>query len=383
MPDGYPNCVPPRVAPQQSLIGAMPRPDGSRPCVNHPHRFVTTRCERCRTPFCGDCLRSPQSLIDGLDEAAPPDRDMPEGQSNSVSLSGGVRPETADTRAVDTQLGSKCERCADQLRQLELATIWRRRPWWIRLRPTREELRSYAVVAGILTVIATPVVLLVREMAETQLAPEEFARIAIALRGGFAGPDGTNYLNTVFGGAYIRGSVASATGHQPSRLIDTWATVRVPGWRSADGTLPVSLDFALPNDLTVNRVILRPHPGEPTSTWVRDFRVEVSTSGAEGPYTLLVAGELDHAMITSVRPSEVIGRASEAQLAEDRLNVPVFDVPETVARWVRLRIVSNGGSDAYTSLAEFELLYASRLNVPATTSATGGVNVTGSRRPPS
>ena len=274
-------------------------------------------------------------------------------------------------------------RCADQLHQLELARLLRRRPWWVRLRPTREDLRSYAVVAGILTVIATPVLLLVREMAETQLAPEEFARIAIALRGGFAGPDGTNYMNTVFGGAYLRASVASVPGHQPSRLIDTWATVRVPGWRSAGGTLPIELDFVLPNDLTVNRVILRPHPGDPQSTWVREFRVEVSTSSPAGPYTLLVAGELDHAKMAEVRPADAPGRANEAQPVEDRLNVPVFDVPETTVRWVRLQILSNGGSDAYTSLAELELLYASRVTVQAPTTATTGVSVTGSRRPPS
>ncbi|MSQ43594.1 MAG: hypothetical protein EXR45_05225 [Chloroflexi bacterium] len=298
-------------------------------------------------------------------------------------LSDDGRSAIVETTAVDINAEGNCVRCADQLHQLELAWLWKRRPWWVRLRPTREDFRSYAVVAGILTVIATPVLFLVREMAETQLAPEEFARIAIALRGGFAGPDGTNYLNTVFGGAYIRGSVASAPGHQPSRLIDTWATVRVPGWRSADGMLPVELDFALPNDLTVNRVILRPHPGEPQSTWVREFRVEVSTSNPDGPYTQLVAGELDHAKISDVRPSEATGRTTEAQPVEDRLNVPVFDVPETGVHWVRLRILSNGGNDAYTSLAELELLYASRAAVLAPTSATTGVSVTGSRRTPS
>jgi len=323
------------------------------------------------------------SSIGGLNDTASFDRSASNAPSESEDPSGGGRLETVDPRASDTQPGSNCARCADQLHQLELARQLNRRPWWIRLRPTREELRSYAVVAGILTVIATPVLLLVREMAETQLAPEEFARIAIALRGGFAGPDGTNYLNTVFGGSYIRGSVASAPGHQPPRLIDTWATVRVPGWRSADATLPVDLDFALPNDLTVNRAILRPHPGEPQSTWVREFRVEVSTSGPEGPYTLLVAGELDHSTISGVRPPEVTGRTSDAQLVEDRLNVPVFDVPDTSVRWVRLRILSNGGSDAYTSLAELELLYASRVTVPVTSTTTTGVSVTGSRRPPS
>ncbi|NBY49532.1 MAG: hypothetical protein EBQ56_17520 [Proteobacteria bacterium] len=84
-----------------------------------------------------------------------------------------------------------------------------------------------------------------------------------------------------------------------------------------------------------------------------------------------------------MRPPEVTGRASNAQPVEDRLNVPVFDVPDTSVRWVRLRILSNGGSDAYTSLAELELLYASRVTVPVTSTTTTGVSVTGSRRPPS
>lgn len=354
----------------------MPRPDGSRPCVNHPHRFVATKCSRCRTPFCGDCLRPPPSSPSGSDHWGS----RGHGEATSPATPG---DHSDNGRLIDANADGNCVRCADQLHQLELARLLRRRPWWVRLRPTREDLRSYAVVAGILTVIATPVLLLVREMAETQLAPEEFARIAIALRGGFAGPDGTNYMNSVFGGAYLRASVASATGHQPSRLIDTWATVRVPGWRSAGGALPVELDFVLPNDLTVNRVILRPHPGEPQSTWVRAFRLEVSKTSPEGPYSLLVAGELDHAKIATARPAEGSGRANEAQPVEDRLNVPVFDVPETAVHWVRFTVLSNGGSEAYTSLAELELLYASRVTVQVPANPTTGVSVTGSRRPPS
>ncbi len=145
--------------------------------------------------------------------------------------------------------------------------------------------------------------------------------------------------------------------------------------------MPVELDFVLPNDLTVNRVIIRPHPGEPQSTWVREFRLEVSTTSPEGPYSLLVAGELDHAKIAAVRPAEGSGRANEAQPVEDRLNVPVFEVPETAVHWVRLHVLSNGGSDAYTSLAELELLYASRVTVQAPADPTTGVSVTGSRRP--
>jgi hypothetical protein len=210
--------------------------------------------------------------------------------------------------------------------------------------------------------IALPVGYLVRDIVETPISPEEFARIAIAMRGTFAGPDGTNYLSAVFGGSFVRASAPSTPGHEPTRLLDTWATARVPGWRST-ATLPIDLIFSLPEQTVANRVLLRPHPSDPPATWVRAFEVSFSTTSPEGPWTVACDAELEPARVTAPPTPE------SGPIGDDRFIVPVFQVPETPVRWVRLVIRSSGGNPEYTSLGEFEVLYASS-SLASTASAT-------------
>jgi hypothetical protein len=208
-----------------------------------------------------------------------------------------------------------------------------------------------AITAVVLGGISLPVGYLVQDIVQTPISPEEFARIAIAMRGTFAGPDGTNYLSAVFGGSFVRASTPSLAGHEPTRLIDTWATARVPGWRTAS-PLPVELVFVLPEQTVANRVILRPHPSDPGPTWVREFEVAFSTGGPEGPWSVACAAELDPARVTAP-PSPASGTQ-----VDDRYVVPLIDVPEAPVKWVRLVVRSNGGSPDYTSLGELEVLYA-------------------------
>jgi hypothetical protein len=312
--------VPPRIAPGHVPI-RLPSANGhGRPCHDHPHRVVSSACQRCRRAFCDDCL-------------------------GTVQL-----PVVMREHGTATGL---CVRCRGEVAALAEIRAWERRPWWQRWRPTRDRARSATIVAMLVGAIALPVGYLVRDIVETPISPEEFARIAIAMRGTFASADGTNYLNAVCGGRFLRASAASVPGYEPSRLIDTWATARVPGWRT-QAPVPVEMIFALPDQTVANRLILRPHPSDPPETWVRSFEVSFSTVGPDGPWVVAFDGEVDRAR-TTPPPTPASGPQ-----VDDRLIVPSIDVVEAPVRWVRLVVRSNGGSPDYTSLGEFEVLYAPR-----------------------
>ena len=310
--------MPPRVAPGHVPYRLPSVETQGRACHDHPHRVVATTCTRCRRPSCGDCLTA---IATTLPVTSP--------------VAGGV-----------------CRRCLGQIAALAEIRAWESRPWWERWRPTRDGVRRLVITAAVLSSIALPVGYLVQDIVQTPISPEEFARIAIAMRGTFAGPDGTNYLSAVFGGSFVRASSPSLAGHEPTRLIDTWATARVPGWRTVS-PLPVELVFVLPEQTVANRVILRPHPSDPGPSWVRGFEVAFSTVGPDGPWSVACTAELDPARVTAP-PSP-----SSGPQVDDRYVVPLIDVPEAAVRWVRLVVRSNGGSPDYTSLGEFEVLYAS------------------------
>ena len=245
---------------------------------------------------------------------------------------------------------------------------WESRPWWQRLRPTRDGVRRVAMVTMVVSAIGLPIGYLVRDIVETPISPEDFARIAIGMRGTFAGPEGTNYLNVVFGGTFLRASSASVPGHEPSRLIDTWATARVPGWRT-QAAPPVELIFALPDQTVANRLILRPHPSDPPDTWVHSFEVSFSIVGPDGPWAVAFDGDLDRARIAP-RPTPEAGPQ-----VDDRFTVPSIDVSEAPVRWIRLVVRANGGSHDYTSLGEFEVLYAPPSEARTSTSRGLGIAV--------
>ncbi|MDQ3702023.1 MAG: SUN domain-containing protein [Chloroflexota bacterium] len=288
-------------------------------CYNHSHRVVLTACARCRIPFCDDCLttRTEEQFarIVARDERQP--------------------------------LPLFCDRCIEELEALGVAEAERRRPWWQRLRPTRAALQRAAIYVAVIAVIMVPMAIAVRNVASTTLTPEEVARFAIGLRGTFQTAEGTDFLSEPFGGRFIRASAPARPNYGHQALIDTFANSTVPGWRSADAMLPQEMVFALPTPLAVSKVILRPQPTEPEETWVKEFEVLVSTTGPEGAFTSVGTWTLDP-------------RQARAGTDLERPNPARFEFPETNARWVMLRVLSNNGSTDYTSLGEFEVYWNKR-----------------------
>src|SRR5439155_18666812 len=102
--------------------------------------------------------------------------------------------------------------------------------------------------------------------------------------------------------------------------------------------------FELPATLKIDKVILRPQPDEPVETWAKSFEVLVSTQSANGGFTSAVRGSL-----TVEQARQAIDPASPDQ--------PRFEFPETTARFVMLRVLSNQGSADYTSLSELEVYW--------------------------
>ncbi|HEX2035324.1 MAG TPA: discoidin domain-containing protein [Chloroflexota bacterium] len=291
-------------------------------CYGHPHRVVRTSCARCKTPFCDECLTT---HTEGIFE-----RVVAKDEKHPPPLF--------------------CERCVHELEALEAAEAERRRPWWQRLRPTRAGLQRAAIYLAVVAVIMVPMAFAVRNIASTTLTPEEIARFVVGMRGTFQTEEGTDFLQEPFGGRFISASHPARPNHGHERLIDTFFSVPVPGWRSADATLPQEIVFALPQPMPVNKVILRPQPNEPEDTWIKEFEVLVSTEGPNGHFTSLGRWTLD---IPAARAGV---EAPEGQ----RLQPPRFEFEDAPARYVMLRVYSNHGSQEYTSLGEFEVYWVKR-----------------------
>ena len=237
-----------------------------------------------------------------------------------------------------------CSRCIAEIDALAAIQAYQRRPLRQKLRPTRSGFQRVAIWTAVITFLMVPMSIAVRTMAETTLTPEELHRIRLGLTGGFLTPDGINLLTDAFGGRFARASAPSPSNHQPTRLIDGWAAVDVPAWRSSDARLPVDLVFSLRERITVNNVILRPHPGEPPETWVREFEVLVSTDAPDSGFTSIRAGALPSSV---ERPPSATGTDAD----------PKFSFPDAAARYIVLRVHSTHGAAPYASLAEFEVYW--------------------------
>ncbi|HEU5318494.1 MAG TPA: discoidin domain-containing protein [Chloroflexota bacterium] len=279
--------------------------DETKHCYLHPHRVVATQCARCKTPYCDECLETRDTglfaRIVAKDERNPPPL--------------------------------FCSRCAGEVEALEAMEAERRRPLYQRLRPTRDGLRRAAIWAAVLAVIGVPMSFAVRNMAETTITPEELGRIKLALSGGFLAPEGINFVGEAFQGRFVRATAASQRAHEPTRLLDSWAQPEVPGWRSADGKVPIDLVFELQQVIRFNAIVLKAQPGEPPETWVRDVELHVA-GGADGPFTRVYAGRM----------------APSSELRDN--------FPDATGRFVLLRVLSTQGNAPYVSLAELELYYA-------------------------
>ena len=272
-------------------------------CYQHPHRVVKTACARCKTPYCDECL---------------------ETRDNGLF----ARIVAKDERKPAPMF---CERCVDEIEALTALEAERKRPLHQRLRPTRDGLRRTAIYAAVIAAVTIPMFFAVRSMSETTITPEELARIKIGLSGGYLSPEGVNLLADAFGGKFVRASAASQPGHEPARLIDSYAQPEVPGWRSATSSVPIELVFRLDQRTRFNMLVLKPHPSEPPETNIKELELLVSES-PDGGFTRAGGGAMS--------PGQ-------------ELRLPVGEV---MTRYVMLRILSAQGSAPYLSLAELEVL---------------------------
>jgi hypothetical protein len=273
-------------------------------CYVHPHRVVKTTCARCKTPFCDECLETRDDGLFGRIVAKDERRPAP----------------------------LFCERCTGEVEALIEIEAERKRPLHQKLRPTRDGLRRAAIWVAVIAGISVPMMFAVRSMSQTIITPEELARIKIGLSGGFLAPEGVNLLSEAFGGTFVRATVPAQTGFEATRLIDSWAQSEVPAWRSQGATLPLDLVFQLQQRTRFNTLVLKPHPGEPPATGVKEFDLLVSEN-PDGGFTKVASG--------------VMSAATE-------LRLPLGDV---TTRNVMLRVHSTQGTATYTSLAELEVLF--------------------------
>ena len=111
------------------------------------------------------------------------------------------------------------------------------------------------------------------------------------------------------------------------------------GWASNKYD-PISMDavtigFAGNRVVKLGRLVINPMNDLPPERWAKDIEVQVSTEGAEGPYQPV------------------------AQLTLQQKGVPQsFDVLPVDARFVRLQVRSNYGSDRAVALGEVEIYEA-------------------------
>lgn len=285
-------------------------------CYLHAHRAVHTQCARCKTPYCDECLTRHD-----------------DGIFATIVARDEKRPEPLF-----------CDRCVEEIEALELVAAQRRRPWWQRLRPSRATTNRAAIYVAVIAVILVPLSFAARSMARTTLSPDDLARVKVGLLGGFQTVEGTNFASSVYGGRFVRAGAPSRPNHDPARLIDTWVTPDVPGWRSQDASFPQEMVFELPSAVTIDKIILRPQPDEPVETWAKDFEVLVTTKSSTGDFTSVIRGSLS---------VEQARRALDSAAADQ----PRFEFAETPAKYVMLRVLSNQGSADYTSLGELEVYW--------------------------
>ncbi len=158
--------------------------------------------------------------------------------------------------------------------------------------------------------------------------------------------DNTNIAAAQNGGRVL--AVTSTFDNDPlyagSNLIDgqVWNATRAGssrGWASNQYD-PISMDavtlgFAGNRIVKLGRIVVNPLTDLPPERWAKDIEVQVSTESAEGPYQPV------------------------AQLTLRQQGVPQsFDILPVDARFVRLQLRSNYGSDRATALGEVEMYEA-------------------------
>jgi len=112
------------------------------------------------------------------------------------------------------------------------------------------------------------------------------------------------------------------------------------GWRSRAVPSPEAPEwviFELPERRLISRVVVDPTTDDPEflGRWAKNIRVSIATEGMDGPYKVV--------------GSYVVVRRGIKQS---------FDFPPVEAKWVRLDITANWGSDFAVELGEVEVYEA-------------------------
>lgn len=169
-----------------------------------------------------------------------------------------------------------------------------------------------------------------RGLFDRPITPEELARFRYAVAGSFETDEGINVSSTVLG-AKVVSWTSAAEGFPAKQLINEYFGPNVPPWRSADATFPQEIVVEFQDTSAVQKVNLVNSVSEPPETYVKDFEVLLSTEGPDRGFTS-------------------VGRFRMEQNSE----LQRFEFKPTPGRWIMLRILSNYGSQQYTSLDEFD-----------------------------
>lgn len=251
-------------------------------CYNHPHRETLLTCDRCKTPYCEDCL---------------------------VQYDG----------------ARMCAVCIQELEAAKAAQLTFRE----RVVQSIRSLGTTLIVAAVVVAVLGGVFFLVRPYFDRPITPEEMARFRYAIAGSFETEEGVNVSSTVLG-ARVVSATSAAEGYPAKQLINEYTGPGITPWRSADATFPQEIVVEFQDVSGVSKVILRNNPDEPPETYVKAFEVLLSTEGPDTGY-------------------KSVGQFQMEQNAEAQR----FEFTPTPGRWVKLRILGNYGSSAYTSLDEF------------------------------
>ncbi|HWB57372.1 MAG TPA: M36 family metallopeptidase [Gaiellaceae bacterium] len=152
----------------------------------------------------------------------------------------------------------------------------------------------------------------------------------------------------------------TAFGCGPGQAIDHFLGV---GWSSQTGAAR-SLTVKLPSFVDVTELAVDPGAvcGDPDNASTRDYRIEVSKTGASGSWATVRTGTF------------TLGQAHQLN------SLPI--TKRTGVRYVRFTMLSNQGNASWIDLAELEVYGVARpgcLGLPATRIGTNGANtITGS-----
>ena len=259
-------------------------------CYNHPHRKTTDRCDRCGTVYCKECL-------------------------------------TARGKR------SFCQHCTTEYDAIQAR---RQRPFLEKLKDAAPKRSSVIFTIVFLLLVVAVAGIVGRQLASITLEPEEAARVARAFRGTLQTTEGFNLVEAIVGGQVVAASSEREEGdHLAKRLVDGWADPQVPDWRAANAAIPQEIVFAIERQVLAggqaysNTITLQVSEQSPAETWVREFRVFVSTESADGPW--------EEVGLFTLADSPLLQR---------------FSYEARPTWYVKLVILSNYGSTEYTSLAE-------------------------------